>query len=364
MNQSTYSAAVIGLGFIGAGDEIAGREIGQNVANLDGTHFDALRKNDRIELNAASDRQADRRDRFRQRTGLPVYDDWRELLSEVRPEIVSVAANSPSHAEITIGCARAGVKAVYCEKPIATRIADAERMLAACREAGTLLVVNHNRRFNPTCRELRDLVAAEALGTLTSCNLQWATGRLGNVGTHFFDLVEMLTGREIEAVSGTLDTAGLPDCRGGEFRDPGGWGLLRLSGGLIVTVDAGEQARIPATVTLNGTAGRAIVGSDGVLILSPDGVERQLPSPASAATSMDRAVSEIVAALDVRSDRLQPVKGPAEAGHYEPVSPYPPEIALRVFEAIVAFHVSSDLYGGWVSLPVDDVDRTREIRIG
>jgi predicted dehydrogenase len=347
--RSVYRAALIGLGFIGAGDEPAGREIGQNVVNLDGTHFDALRNNERIELVAGCDRQAERCDRFRQRSGLPVYRDWRELLNDVRPEIVSVATNSPSHAEITIGCARAGVKAVYCEKPIATRIVDAERMLAACRETDTLLVVNHNRRFSPLYRELRDLVVAGELGTLTSCNLQWAAGRLGNVGTHFFDAIEMLTGREIEAVSGTLDAAGLPDCRGPEYRDPGGWGLLQLSGGLMVTVDAGEQARIPASVTINGTAGRATIGKDGVRITSHDGVEKHLPPSQSAATSMDHAVAEIVAALDDAAGRR---------------SLYPPHVPSRIFEAIVAFHVSSDLHGGWVSLPVDDVDRTREIRIG
>lgn len=345
--QAGYRAALIGLGFIGAGDEIAGRQIGQRVENLDGTHFDALRNNPRIELIAGCDRQADRCDRFRQRGGLPVYADWREVLDEVRPEIVSVATNSPSHAEITIACARAGVKAVYCEKPIATRLVDAERMIAACRESGTLLVVNHNRRFNPIYRELRDRIAAGEPGTLTSCNLQWATGRLGNVGTHFFDAIEMLTGREIEAVSGTLDEARLPDCRGAEYRDPGGWGLLQLSGGLMVTVDAAERARVPATVTINGTDARAIVRRDGVRITSHDGTERRRMPSQSQTTSMDTAVAEIVTALDTDS-----------------VSPYPSEISLRVFEAIVAFHVSSDLHGGWVPLPVEDVDRTREIRIG
>jgi predicted dehydrogenase len=347
MSKPQYTAALIGLGFIGAGDEIAGQEIGQRVANLDGTHFEALRNNPRIELVAGCDRQTDRGDRFRQRTGLPVYSDWQELLDEVRPEVVSIATNSPSHAEIAIACARSGVMAVYCEKPIATRLVDGERMIAACRDSKTLLVINHNRRFIPMYRKLRDLVAAGELGTLTSCNLQWATGRLGNVGTHFFDAIEMLTGREIVSASGTLDHAGLPDCRGPEYRDPGGWGLLQLAGGLVVTVDAGEQARVPATVTLNGTDARATVARDGVRITSHDGSERRRIQPQAQTTSMDNAVAEIVAALD------------GESG-----SPYPPEIPLRIFEAIVAFHVSSDLHGGWVPLPVDDVDRTREVRIG
>src|SRR5262249_33920167 len=150
------------------------------------------------------------------------------------------ATYAPTHAEITIACAERGIRAIYCEKPIATRLADAERMVASCAAAGTLLVINHNRRFNPNYHRLRDLVAAGGLGELTSVSLQWGTGRLGNVGTHLIDAVLMLTGRKVSAVSGTLDRTGRPDCRGPAFHDPGGWGLLRLEGGLMVTVDAAD----------------------------------------------------------------------------------------------------------------------------
>ena len=59
---------------------------------------------------------------------------------------------------------------------------------------------------------------------MTSVNTQWGNGRLGNVGTHVFDALYMLTGLKVEAVSATLDLAGKPDCRGSDFADPGGGG--------------------------------------------------------------------------------------------------------------------------------------------
>ena len=80
---------------------------------------------------------------------------------------------------MTIACAEQGVRAVYCEKPIATNVPDAERMVEACDKAGTLLVINHNRRFDSNYRRLRDLIASGGLGDLTSVSLQWGTGRLG-----------------------------------------------------------------------------------------------------------------------------------------------------------------------------------------
>src|SRR5204863_7097045 len=146
----------------------------------------------------------------------------------------------PSHAEIAIACARSGVRAIYGEKPIATRLPDAEAIVAACEQAGALLVINHTRSFNPNYRRLRDLIATGGLGDLSSIAMRWGAGRLGNVGTHLINATCLLTGREVRAVSGTLDLSGRPSCRGAQFRDPGAWGRLRFDGGLIATLDAAD----------------------------------------------------------------------------------------------------------------------------
>lgn len=224
-------AGIIGLGFIGAGDQVAGDRIGQKVADLNGHHREALSKHPRIELVSGSSRDAGRRERFHQATGARTYADWRQMLAIEKLDIVSIASMAPDHAAQTIDCAEAGVRAVYCEKPIAATLPQAEQMIAACRQAGTLLVINHNRRFEANYRRLADMIAAGDLGDLITAYLHWGTGRLGNVGTHFIDALRLLTRREVEAASATLDLSGRPDCRGSEFRDPGGWALLRMTGG-------------------------------------------------------------------------------------------------------------------------------------
>ena len=43
------------------------------------------------------------------------------------------------------------------------------------------------------------------------------------------------------------------DCRGDQFKDPGGWGTIRLERGLMATVDAADYAGVPGSITLNGT---------------------------------------------------------------------------------------------------------------
>lgn len=346
-NDPIYRAAIIGLGFVGAGDPVSGDALGQKVEHLDGTHASALSGNPRIQLAAGSSRDEGRRERFEQRTGARTYADWRTMLDQEKPDIVSVATYAPQHAEITIACAEHGVRAIYCEKPIATRLPDAEQMVAACEKAGALLIINHNRHFNPNYRRLRDFIAADGLGQLTSASIQWGSGRLGNVGTHLFDALAMVTARRIEAVSATLDLSGKPDCRGPQFRDPGGWGVLRLSGGLMATFDASDHAKVPGRIIINGTLGRAITGGEDVAIEFWDGRTEHWPSLRQMATGMDRAVAEIVAWLDDRT-------------------PFPCSAAesVRVLEAIFACHAAHDHNAAWVELPLTGTDRERELLSG
>ncbi len=347
-SKTQFRAAIIGLGFVGAGDQVSGNAIGgQQVSALDGTHVEAFLKNPRFKLVAGSSRDAGRRERFTQRTGIKTYSDWRELLDREKPEIVSIATYAPSHAEITTACADRGVRVIYCEKPIATRLTDAEQMLSSCEKAGALLIINHNRRFNINYRRLRDEIAKGVLGELTSASLRWGSGRLGNIGTHLIDALCMLTGRNIEAVFGTLDLSAKTDCRGAEFSDPGGWGLMRLSGGLMVTVDAANHGTGAMQIIIYGQKARAIVGRDTLSIEFPDGRIEQCPCLSKNATSMDLAVAEIADWLDKNK-----------------LFPYSAADAIKTLESIMAFHVSDNRGNCWVDLPLTGSDRDCEVRSG
>ena len=345
--STTYRAGIIGLGFIGGGDQVSGDRLGQRVTNLDGSHREALSNHPRIELVAGSSRDAGRRERFAKQTNARTYDDWRKMLAAEKLDIVSVASFASSHAELVVACAESGAHAIFCEKPIATTLADAERMIAACRASGSLLVINHNRRFHPHFRELTRRIAAGDLGELTGVWLQWGTGRLGNVGTHFIDAALMLTGRRVHAVSATLDLTGRPDCRGPEFRDPGSWALLRFDGGFIGHVHAPDNPTGPAEVAIQGTLGRVRIGGGITSIEYWNGQHETLPPPSDSTTSMDIAVREIVAWLD---DGM-PLSCTAED-------------SLRTLEIILACHASHARNAAWVELPLIGADRDRAVQSG
>jgi predicted dehydrogenase len=87
------------------------------------------------------------------------------VLADPAIEAVLLATPHTLHPSQVIACAAAG-KQVFCEKPLALHRTDAARMFEACRKAGVLLAVGHNRRFWPSLRTLRDIVASGELGTL------------------------------------------------------------------------------------------------------------------------------------------------------------------------------------------------------
>lgn len=88
-----------------------------------------------------------------------------DALRDASVRAVVLATPHSLHKQQVIAAANAR-KHVFCEKPLALTVADARAMLEACRRAGVKLAVGHNRRFWPSMRTLRDLLAAEHFGRL------------------------------------------------------------------------------------------------------------------------------------------------------------------------------------------------------
>lgn len=93
--------------------------------------------------------------------------DWRRVVEDPDVEIVSITTPNAVHAEMAIAALAAG-KHVWCEKPMATRLADAEAMLRAARAApDRVTALGYNYIQNPAIRHLKALVDAGAIGRLT-----------------------------------------------------------------------------------------------------------------------------------------------------------------------------------------------------
>ncbi|MER6091961.1 Gfo/Idh/MocA family oxidoreductase [Streptomyces bluensis] len=92
------------------------------------------------------------------------YTEIGDLFADPRVDAVVIATPARTHAGLVEAAARAG-KAVYCEKPMAVTLAEADRAIAAAREAGVVLQVGFNRRYDTGFRAAHDKIAAGVIGT-------------------------------------------------------------------------------------------------------------------------------------------------------------------------------------------------------
>ncbi len=227
------------------------------------------------------------------------YDDPARMLRERAPDIVHVCSPHHLHAEHSIAALAAGAH-VVCEKPMATSIEDGLRMLAAADRAGRLGAVAYAYRGYPLIEVLRGKIAGGSLGVIRrvgGCYLSqdvlpaekyvWmfsprTTGRsyvLMDLGVHWLDLVEFVTGQSIVEVTAQFSTHqperiwhGGP----GEGGEPPG--IPAGEGGVLVRHGLEEQADLLIRLG-NGAAGSATVsgvspGHPNTIVLSIDGAER------------------------------------------------------------------------------------------
>ena len=137
--------------------------------------------------------------------GENVYEDYEALLAEVEPDVVSVCTPPHTHAEIVIGCARSGVvDAVHCEKPMAFRWDECERILAVAEETGVNVTFNHQRRFGKPFREAKRLLDAGDIGRLE--RIEMGAPNVYDYGSHSVDLCNYFNDeRSAEWVIGQID---------------------------------------------------------------------------------------------------------------------------------------------------------------
>ncbi|SFX99950.1 Gfo/Idh/MocA family oxidoreductase [Pseudomonas sp. NFACC36] len=93
-----------------------------------------------------------------------IYTDPQALIEDRAVDAVVIVAPARSHAELVVAAARAG-KPVFCEKPMAVTLEEADRAIAACAQARVALQVGFNRRFATSFRTARDLILAGRIGT-------------------------------------------------------------------------------------------------------------------------------------------------------------------------------------------------------
>jgi len=96
---------------------------------------------------------------------IPIAEkDYRVLLENKDIDVVVICSSTDTHAQIISEAAQAG-KQIFCEKPIALDVEKIDQAIAAVKKAGVKLQVGFNRRFDPSFKKAKDLMAKGTIGT-------------------------------------------------------------------------------------------------------------------------------------------------------------------------------------------------------
>jgi len=195
MTENTkLRAAAIGVGSLG-------RHHARNYAEL--------AREGRVEFIGACDVDAETLKRVSTDNACEAFSDWRELVDRI--DVVSIATPTESHADIACAFLERGVN-VLVEKPIATTLDDADRMIAAAASSGAKLMVGQLERFNPAMVALRPHVTSPLYFEIHRVspfpNRSLDVDVVLDVMIHDLDAVQWLVGEDVGVVA--IHAVGIP----------------------------------------------------------------------------------------------------------------------------------------------------------
>ena len=138
-------------------------------------------KSGRIRFTRGVDAAPDKLRDFAAQHGFDLCADLADVLADPAIRAVVLATPHSLHRPMVEAAARAG-KQVFCEKPLALNTADAAAMIEACRKAGVVLGVGHNRRLWPSMQALKRIVQSGELGEILHVEGHFSNEHSNNTG--------------------------------------------------------------------------------------------------------------------------------------------------------------------------------------
>jgi predicted dehydrogenase len=201
--------AIIGTGFMGK------------------VHAENVRRLGNVEIAAVVGSRPETAHNFAQNFDIPFEtSNLEDVLKNPEIDVVHICTPNVDHFPMSLASIQAG-KAVLCEKPLTLDVAEARQLVDAAKSKGAVNCVEHNLRYYPVIQQIRQMVAAGDLGDilivqgtysqdwlLYDTDWNWRldskeNGKLrvmGDIGSHWMDMIQHLSGMSITAVCADLAT--------------------------------------------------------------------------------------------------------------------------------------------------------------
>lgn len=274
MTEKTYTAAVIGVGKAKPTESKPGHEKeGPGGFQVGYNHGKMYHENNRVNMVAAADINQENLSAFQKTFSVEEgFEDYRKMLKEICPDIVSICTYVGIHRQMIEDAARAGVKGIFCEKPFLASPADCVAVKKVVEETGVKIVVAHIRRYMPVFIRARDLYNSGAIGNPVMCMGGIEGWDLAEWGSHWLDMFRFFNkDQQVKWVFG--------QCRVRDLRFYGhaieehGVAYLGFENGSRGFLDGGCSIGEPWSLILIGTKGKIKIrkGESELEIFNTDG---------------------------------------------------------------------------------------------
>ena len=305
-------------------------------------HAGGARQSERVEVVAAADPDAERREDFNGMYGpVRLYESADQMYANEALDIVAVCVRGPIHEEVTLSAIEAGPRVVFEEKPAGCSLQQVDNIHAAATDKNVMVVVSHSRHWGPHVVHMAKRIREGLIGGVVSV-VGYCKGSILSFSVHETDMICQFAGYDPIAVTATTSPSDRETPEGWEVEPNIHGAFIQYANGVVAFHVGNDGPNRAFYVDVFGTQGRAFVPFYEVP-KAWDAENKEMPEDA---LDLPPKASPFLVAYEQIADFLDG-GAPAECGPdmYRPVN----EVAFGMIE--------SGISGERIALPCAKRDR-------
>ena len=210
-------------------------------------------------------------------TEFDFFENYIDAINNIPVDGLIISSHGPSHYEIMKHAISKNIRYIVCEKPFTTSVKHADEILELLKNSQTRLSVNYIRRYSNTYEKILDLLYTKnCIGIPKSMIISSGAGGISTIGTHFIDLATQILQSDVKSIFAYELNENLPNPRGTQFEDPGGYFILNFENKKRAFFEMGDDLGLQPKFEIIGEYGRMIIDeiNDKLLIYSRNKEDR------------------------------------------------------------------------------------------
>ena len=203
----------------------------------------------KIKIIAICDKNKKNLSKIKKKKNFIVTNDYNKLLN-YKSDILCLASNTASRFKILTAFAKKSkIKKIITEKPLTTSYKDCLSLKKILKNKKIRILINTHRSFSPNFIRIKKIFNQKGESPNTIFINSPSAG-LGNMGSTFFDLGFFFFNSDAKSVMGEIDKKGTVNPRGKEFKDPGGYGIIKFDKNKKLFFNLSENTGLPYEIII------------------------------------------------------------------------------------------------------------------